>query len=702
MPGRLRVTGGSRFARRVLQELPCGCPGCIYILCPVFLRVETRVPGVIGDGKWKCSVCGYVYDEEQGEPATGTPPGAAFEGLPGDWRCPVCNAEKTAFSRTGDEEKAGPALFMKWRCSVCGYEYDEKAGEPATGTPPGTRFAEIPRTWRCPVCGAKKSAFPMVKKEELVHARAATTVSDVLIAEMEAQGITLVFGLPGTSSLGLVDALRKNQNMRYIVVRHEENAAMAASAYNKLTGKIAACLTIAGPGATNLATGLYDAKEDHAPVLSLNGQVAIQYTGPGGIQEIDQDAFFRPITVFNNTIYDKKTAVLLLTKAIKYAAIHRGVAQLSVPNDIQKEPLDAPISRRESCVAGFGIVQDDGGIERAAEVINRAMRPVIIAGWGAFDAPGEVVALARTMQAPIVTTFRAKGMLPDDHAWNAGILGSLGPPHARKLVDEADLLITLGVGFSKFTNVPLDTMMVQVDTDPIKLGKNPEGISLWSNARLLIPRLVPKLRARHDSGILAEIGNMKREWQEHIDSEADPAAVPLRPPYIMKVLSETVPDDAVISVDVGEIQWWFGRNFRMKRQRFAMSGYLGTMGFGLPGAIAAKLAYPEKTVVCITGDGGFSMAMADFVTTVKYDLPMVVVVFNNDQLAMIQVEQMMEHYPNFGTDLFNPDFAAYAEACGGTGIRVAEPSALGGAVEHAINLNSPVIIDVDTDPRRFF
>ncbi len=651
--------------------------------------------------KWKCSVCGYVYDEERGEPATNTPPGTAFKDLPDDWHCPVCNAGKTAFSRTGDDKQPGPALFMKWRCSVCGYEYDEETGEPSTNTPPGTRFGDLPNEWRCPVCGAKKSAFSMVKKEELVHARSETTVSDVIISEMEAWGIHLVFGLPGTSSLGLVDALRKNPNMRYIVVRHEENAAMAASAYHKLTGRIAACLTIAGPGATNLATGLYDAKEDHAAVLSINGQVATQYTGPGGFQEIDQDAFFRPITVYNNTIYDKKMAVLLLSKALKYATIRKGVAQISVPNDIQKEPLDAPISRRETCISGFGIVQSDAGMERAAAAINRSERPVIIAGWGAYDAADEVVALARTIQAPIVTTYRAKGILPDDHEWLVGILGSVGSPQARKLAEESDLLITLGVGFSKYTNVPLDTMLVQVDTDPIKLGKNPVGISLWGNCRLIIPKLVPKLRSRENRGILAEIAAMKHSWQEHLEDEADPGAVPLRPPFIMKVLSETVPGDAVIAVDVGEVQWWFGRNFRMQQQRFAMSGYLGTMGFGLPGAIAAKLAYPEKTVLCITGDGGFSMAMADFVTTVKYDLPMVVVVFNNHQLAMIQVEQMMEQYPNFGTDLLNPDFAAYADACGGVGIRVANPASLRDSVEHAINLDRPVIIDVDTDPKRF-
>jgi len=217
--------------------------------------------------------------------------------------------------------------MAQWKCSVCGYIYDESVGDPQAGIPAGTSFEDLPGTWTCPVCGAGKEAFARVPTADL-HAGSATTVSDVLVAELVAWGVDLIFGLPGTSSLGIVEAIRKNPGMRYIVVRHEENAAMAASAYNKLTGRIAACLTIAGPGATNLATGLYDAKEDHASVLSLNGQVETQYTGPGGIQEIDQDAFFRPITVYNNTIYEKNKAVLLLTRALKYAIIHRGVAQL--------------------------------------------------------------------------------------------------------------------------------------------------------------------------------------------------------------------------------------------------------------------------------------------------------------------------------------------------------------------------------------
>ncbi len=492
--------------------------------------------------------------------------------------------------------------MAQWKCSVCGYIYDETMGDPKAGIPPGTSFENLPDTWTCPVCGAGKEAFARLTPED-IHAGSGTTVSDVMIAELVAWGVNLVFGLPGTSSLGIVEAIRKNPGIRYIVVRHEENAAMAASAYNKLTGKIAACLTIAGPGATNLATGLYDAKEDHAQVLSLNGQVETQYTGPGGIQEIDQDAFFRPVTVFNNSVYEKNKAVLLLTRALKYAIINRGVAQLSVPNDIQKQPLDSRFCSRESCIPRPDILPSDDLLDSAAAAINAAKNPVILAGWGAYADGQTVLAIAEKIKAPILTTFRAKGILPEDNPRVIGILGNVGSPQARMLAEKADLIITFGVGFSKFTNVPEGKPFVQVDIDPIKLGKNKQSVGLWGNCSLVLPRLLPLLHEREEGPV--NLADLKKEWDTQRDKEADSSAVPLRPPFIMKVLSDTVPADAVISLDVGENQWWFGRNFRIQQQRFAMSGYLASMGCGLPGAIAAKLAYPDRPVFCITGDGGF-------------------------------------------------------------------------------------------------
>ena len=591
--------------------------------------------------------------------------------------------------------------MARWRCQVCGYIYDEKQGEPKTGTPAGTAFASLPPDWRCPVCQAGKESFVQEKEEGSTAAATTTTVSDVIVQELVDWGITLVFGIPGSSSLGLVEAIRRNPGLRYIVVRHEGNGAMAASAYNKLTGKIAVCLTIAGPGATNLATGLYDAKEDRASVLSLNGQVEKQYGGPGGFQEIDQDAFFRPITVYNNTIYHRDLAVEILTKALKHAVVDRGVAQVSVPNNVQKEPLGAHTCARESCLSSFRILPDPAEVQKAVGLINDAENPAIIAGWGAFDQSDAVIRLAERLKAPLVTTFRAKGMVPDAHPWLVGIHGSIGNPFAHDVVNQADLLITLGVGFSKQTALPTDRPMVQVDRDVLKLGISPRGVNLWGDCAGVIPLLIEKTKEKKKPDVLPRIAEMKRKWLAQMEREADPYAVPIRPPYIIRTLSEMIPEDGIISIDVGENGWWFGRNFQMKRQRFVMSGYLGTMGFGLPGAIAAKLAMPSRSVFCITGDGGFSMAMADFVTAVKYSLPMVVVIMNNHELGMIRVEQMMEQYPNFGTDLLNPDFTAFAEASGGSGIHVERPELLAPALREGMSLNRPVIIDVETDPRRF-
>ena len=590
--------------------------------------------------------------------------------------------------------------MAQWKCTVCGYIYDETIGNQKEGIPGGTSFERLPGSWTCPVCGAGKEAFIKVPTED-IHAGSVTTVSDVIVAELVSWGVNVVFGLPGTSSLGLVEAIRKNPGIRYYVVRHEENAAFAASAYYKFTGKIAACLTIAGPGATNLTTGLYDAKEDHASVLSLNGQVEAQYTGPGGVQEIDQDAFFRPVTVYNNTIYEKNLTLLLLTRALRYAKIARGVAQISVPNDIQKQPLEARSCIRESCLCSPDILPSDDMMKTAGLAINNAKKPVILAGWGSFPDGQLVLALAERIKAPILTTFRAKGILPEDNPWVIGILGNVGSPHARNLVNESDLVITLGVGFSKYTNVPTDKSFVQVDIDPLKLGKNQKTIALWGNCSLVLPMLLPLLQEKEDRGIQKLLVAIKEEWDLQRESEADSSASPLRPPFIMKVLSDLIPADAVISLDVGENQWWFGRNFHMKKQRFAMSGYLATMGFGLPGAIAAKIAFPDRHVFCITGDGGFSMAMPDFITAVKYNLPIVVIVLNNHQLGMIQVEQMMEHYPNYATDLLNPDFARYSEVCGGIGISVRQPGELKPAIASAMAAGRPVIIDVETDPKRF-
>jgi pyruvate oxidase len=584
--------------------------------------------------------------------------------------------------------------MKRLRCTVCNYIYDE-AKE-------GTPFADLPDDWRCPVCNARKSAFVLLAEAGKEGPEEGRTVSEVLVDQMAEWGVGYVFGIPGTSSLGLVDAVRKNNRARYIQVRHEQTAAFMASAYGKLTGNIAACLTVAGPGATNLATGLYDAKLDHSPVLALTGMVKTQLIGPGSFQEIDQHSFFKPICVFNEILMAPHQTTTLTTLAIKHALIDRGVSHISVPNDVQKLPCDAEVVAMQGRIPNRSISQPTSLIKEAAAVIDGAQRPVIISGFGAQGQGEELLHLARKVSAPIVTTFRGKGVIDEDDPLYVGSHGTIGSTAAARLVRESNLLVVVGSSFSDMTQIP-PKRTIQVDIDPMMVAKNhPVEVGLWGSSSEVLPRLADAVGEKRSPDYLAEIARLKQEWAAQLEREADASLTPIRPQYIIKVLNNKLADDAVIALDVGENGWWFGRNFRMKHgQKMVMSGYLASMGSGLPGALAAQLVYTDRQVVCITGDGGFSMVMADFLTAVKYSLPVKVFLFNNRQLGMIMQEQRVENYPNWQTGLHNCNFADYARNCGGTGITVAEASELEASVDEALVAEGPVIVDINTDPRRF-
>jgi len=583
--------------------------------------------------------------------------------------------------------------MAKYRCTVCNYVYDEEKE--------GKKFADLPDSWRCPVCNSPKTVFVLLE-ETKEKTKDLTTVSDILIEQMVAWGVKYVFGLPGTSSLGVVDAIRKNTKIKYIQVRHEQTAAFMASAHGKLTGNIAACLTIAGPGATNLATGLYDAKLDHSPVLALTGLVARQLIGPGSFQEIDQHSFFEPICVFNKVLMTEDQTTKLITLAIKHALIERGVSHISIPNDVQKLPYGTTILPMEGRIPNTAISSSLYLVKKSASIIDKAKRPVIISGFGALESGDKLLELAEKITAPIVTTFRGKGVINESHELYVGSHGTIGSTSASSLVQKSDLLIVIGSSFSDMTQIP-EKRMIQIDINPMMIAKNyPVEVGLWGNCSELIPVLTKEVKGKKNVEYLIEIKKLKKEWLDLLNKEADLTKKPIRPQYIIKVLNEKISEDAVISLDVGENGWWFGRNFWMKKtQKMIMSGYLASMGTGLPGALAAQLIYPEREIICITGDGGFSMVMEDFLTAVKYKLPVKIFLFNNGQLGMIMQEQKVEIYPNWQTDLYNCNFANYAEICGGIGIKVTDPKDLPSAVEKALSINKPVIVDIDTDPIRF-
>ncbi|HIH36401.1 MAG TPA: thiamine pyrophosphate-binding protein, partial [Methanocellales archaeon] len=300
------------------------------------------------------------------------------------------------------------------------------------------------------------------------------------------------------------------------------------------------------------------------------------------------------------------------------------------------------------------------------------------------------------------TTFRGKGVIDEDDDLYVGSHGTIGSTAAAKLVRASDLLIVIGSSFSDMTQIP-EKKMIQIDIDPMMIAKNyPVEVGLWGNSANLLTQLIDAVKEKKNKERLVEMVKLKKEWIDLLMREADPSLKPIRPQYTIKVLNDKISNDAILSLDIGDNGWWFGRNFWMKHtQKLVMSGYLASMGAGLPGAMAAQLAYPNKQVICITGDGGFSMVMGDFLTAVKYELPIKIFLFNNKQLGMIMQEQKIEHYPNWQTDLYNCDFAEYAENCGGEGIKVTDPEELESAVEKALLLDKPVIVDIDTDPKRF-
>jgi pyruvate oxidase len=585
-------------------------------------------------------------------------------------------------------------ILARYRCTICNYVYDD--------VKEGKKFSDLPKEWVCPVCGAPKSVFVLLA-EQAEEKKVEHTVSEILINQIAEWGVQYVFGIPGTSTLGIVDAIRKsNGKVKYLQVRHEETAAFMASAYGKLTGHVAACLGISGPGTTNLATGLYDAKLDHSPVLALTGMVPRPLMGSGSIQEVDQYAFFEPLSVFNSVLMSETQTTSLATLAIKHALLDRGVAHIGIPNDVQKLPYEADILSFEGRMPNLAYGQEEWLIEKAAKVIDQAVRPVILAGFGARGQGNKLLKLATKLSAPIITTFRSKGVVDEHEPLDVGCHGGVGSTAAGQLMQKADLLIAIGSSFSDLSMIP-KKKTVQIDINPLMIARRyPVEVGLLGNSAILIPKLTEKVQQKQNSDYLAEIAKLKDAWLNQLEKEANSNMKPIRPQYIIKVLNEKIADGAVISLDVGENCWWFGRDFMMKKtQKMVMSGSLATMGFGLPGAMAAALAYPNRQIVCLTGDGGLTMVLGDFLTALKYRLPVKVFVINNKRLGMIMQEQKVEGYEGWQTDLYDYNFADFAEHSGGVGIKVTEPSELPAAVDKALATTKPTIVDIDTDPRRF-
>lgn len=619
----------------------------------------------------------------------------------------VAGRRSIALARCGDRygaldnhcpHQGGPlgegSIENGWlRCPWHGYDYD-----PITGRPP-EGFTDGPDAYPCEV---RDDGVYVEIAQPAPHVR---TVGDVVAETMVAWGVTHVFGMVGHSNLGFADALRRQEeagNLTYIGIRHEGAAAFAASAFGKLTGRAAACLGIAGPGSTNLLTGLYDAKLDGAPVLAVSGQVPSKVLGRGAFQDLDLTAVFGDVAPFSKTLQAGSDHAELTTLALKHAVVGREVAHLVLPDEVQVQPApetraSGPVGR----VADRAVRPPTDGLAAAKGLLARSARPVIVVGHGARPHMDEVVALAEALGAPVLTTFKAKGAIADDHPLGCGVLGRSGTPVASWLMNESDALIVFGASFSNHTGIADYKPIVQVDHDPMALGRfHPVTAPVVGDVGLVARALREDPVERPDAVDQRE--DVARRWalwrEEKRRRLADDRGRGLSSASVFAAMTDLVPSDAVIAVDVGNNTYSFGRYFECSGQDVLMSGYLGSIGFGFPAAMGAWAAAPDRPIVAVTGDGGFGQYLAELTTAVKYDMNLTHVLLDNGSLGKITKEQRAVSMDVWQTSLHNPDFAAYAALCGALGLSVRDIGDLTGAVSDALAHDGPALVHVIADP----
>ncbi len=531
------------------------------------------------------------------------------------------------------------------------------------------------------------------------------TISHVIAETLVNWGIKHVFGMVGHSNLGMAEAFRIQEekgNIKYIGIRHEGAAAFACSGYSKISGKPAVCFTIAGPGATNLITGLWDAHVDRTPVLAITGQVNTQFFGPGSFQEIDLKEAFQTVAPFSKLVLPDSNHAELASLAMKNAIVQRNVSHLIMPNDVQT--LDAGNSgpgSPDGRLADLHIAPSEDSLNLAMYRIWKTKRPAIIVGYGARKDMDKIIAFAEKLVAPVLTTFKAKGQIADNHPLAAGVLGKSGTPVSAYFMNSADLLIVFGASFSQHTGIDKSKPIIQVDFEQMALAKFHEVDNpIWGDVGITANLFAEKLANYSQSEItVEEIAKRKQAWRaEKKERATETRYNGLNSLYIFNKLSNILPENAIISLDVGNNTYSFGRYFECKKQRVILSGYLGSIGFSFPAAMGAYYAEPDTPIVSVSGDGGFGQYMPEFNTAVLNKMKITHILLNNNELGKISKEQRDIKMPEWKTQLSNPNFAEYANVCSGFGIRVSKNEELEEAVIKALNYDGPSIVEIMADP----
>ena len=545
---------------------------------------------------------------------------------------------------------------------------------------------------------------------------AADTVSTFILKRLRAWGVTRVYAYPGDGSNGLDLAFGEVPELEFIQTRHEEIAAFAASAHAKLTGEAGVCLATSGPGAVHLLNGLYDAKLDHAPVVAIVGQQARMSLGASYQQEIDLQSLFKDVAhEYVETCMDPRQAAHLVDRAFRIALSQRTVTALIVPNDVQELPYEEPPRAHGAVHSSPGwspplVVPSDADLRRAADVLNAGEKVAMLVGRGAKGATDEVLAVADVLGAGIAKALNGRATVPDDVPYVTGSIGLLGTKPSDDMMQGCDTLLMVGTSFPYSEWLPEvgQARAVQIDIDPRNLAmRYPTEVGLTGDARATLAALAPLLARKQDRSWQDEIAAGVERWWNVLAERAGQSANPINPQLVFHELSPRLPDGAILLADSGSATNWWARHLRVRRgMDAALSGTLATMCPAVPYALAAKLAYPDRPVVAVLGDGAMQMlginALIDLAKyRDRFRGPCAICVLNNGDLNQVTWEQrVMEGKAKLPASQDLPDFpvARYAELIGLAGVRVERPEDVGPAWDRVLAADGPAVLEVVTDP----
>ncbi|HTQ15095.1 MAG TPA: thiamine pyrophosphate-dependent enzyme [Rhizomicrobium sp.] len=537
------------------------------------------------------------------------------------------------------------------------------------------------------------------------------TAGDVLVNTLVNWGVDTVFGIPGDGINGLIESLRRRRDdIRFIQVRHEEAAAFAACAYAKWTGRLGVCIATSGPGGIHLLNGLYDAKLDQVPVLAITGLQFHDLLHTYTQQDVELDKLYMDVAVYNTRVMGAAHTENVVALACRTALAYRGVAHVTMPVDVQDEPVSDDLrnprnipSHVSDMRARQHALPARESLDLAAEILNRAKKPAILAGQGALGAGPQLAAVAQRLGAPVAKALLGKGALPDDSPYATGGIGLLGTRPSQDAMEECDALLIAGSSFPyiEFYPRPGQARVVQIDHDPKRVGlRAPVECPLVGDCAAVLDALLARLDDRQDRGFLDRAQAGVKAWNALLEERGTRADSPLKPQVVAYELNRLLKDDAIVATDSGTITTWAARYLKMRgSMKFSCSGNLATMACGLPYAVAAAVAYPGRQVVCFVGDGGLTMLMGEMATLVKYKLDVKIVVIKNNVLGQIKWEQMVFlGHPEYVCELQPIDFAAVAKGFGLSAFHIDDAAHCAETLRTALATPGPVLVEAAVDP----